>query len=85
MFEYDNHYHSHVHVLGGMLSSCKSVGFESITDKYLQLQNPSFADWRSHVNGMKRIVDLRGGPKKLMKEAPHLVPSLVLYLLYVAL
>ena len=48
-------------------------------------QNPSFADWRSHVNGMKRIVDLRGGPKKLMKEAPHLVPSLVLYLLYVAL
>ena len=33
---------------------------------------------------MKRIVDLRGGPKKLMKEAPHLVPSLVIYLLYVA-
>ncbi|CAN9177468.1 unnamed protein product [Alternaria alternata] len=49
-----------------------------------QLQNPSFADWRSHVNGMKRIVDLRGGPKKLMKEAPHLVPSLVLYLLIVS-
>ncbi|KAI5374515.1 hypothetical protein J4E82_006749 [Alternaria postmessia] len=50
----------------------------------LELQNPSFADWRSHVNGMKRIVDLRGGPKKLMKEAPHLVPSLVLYLLIVS-
>jgi hypothetical protein len=34
---------------------------------------------------MKQIVDLRGGPKKLMKEAPHLIPSMVLYLLYVSL
>jgi len=34
---------------------------------------------------MKRIVDLRGGPKQLMKEAPYLIPSMVLYLVYVSL
>ncbi|KAI4640076.1 hypothetical protein J4E93_008876 [Alternaria ventricosa] len=51
----------------------------------LELQNPTFADGRSHVNAMKRIVDLRGGPKQLMKEAPHLIPSMVLYLVIVSL
>ncbi|KAI4622302.1 hypothetical protein J4E83_005044 [Alternaria metachromatica] len=30
---------------------------------------------------MKRILDLRGGPKQVMKEAPYLIPSMVLYLL----
>ncbi|KAI4932136.1 uncharacterized protein J4E92_004035 [Alternaria infectoria] len=47
----------------------------------LELQNPTFADGRSHVNAMKRIVDLRGGPKQVMKQAPYLIPSMVLYLL----
>ncbi|KAL1794212.1 hypothetical protein ACET3X_007633 [Alternaria dauci] len=51
----------------------------------LELQNPTFADWRSHVHGMKQIVDLRGGPKKLRQEAPHLIPSLVLYVLIVSM
>ncbi|KAI4914850.1 hypothetical protein J4E90_004884 [Alternaria incomplexa] len=47
----------------------------------LELQNPTFADGRSHVNAMKRIVDLRGGPKQVMKEAPYLIQPMVLYLL----
>ncbi|RAR10710.1 lysosomal acid lipase cholesteryl ester hydrolase precursor [Stemphylium lycopersici] len=48
----------------------------------LELQNPTFADWRSHISGMKQLIDLRGGPKQLMKESPHLVASVVLYLMY---
>lgn len=48
----------------------------------IQLQNPTFADWRSHISGMKQLIDLRGGPKQLMKESPHLVASVVLYLMY---
>lgn len=51
----------------------------------LELQNPTFTDWRSHVNGMKRLIDLRGGPKQLIHDAPHLVASLVLYLLIISI
>jgi hypothetical protein len=32
---------------------------------------------------MKKLIDLRGEPKQLLKEAPHLIHSMIVYLLYV--
>jgi hypothetical protein len=31
---------------------------------------------------MQRLIDMRGGVKKLAEEAPHMVSSLVIYILY---
>jgi hypothetical protein len=31
---------------------------------------------------MQRLIDMRGGVKKLAEEAPHMVSSLVVYILY---
>jgi hypothetical protein len=33
--------------------------------------------------GMKKLIDLRGGLKQLMKEAPHLYYSMIVYLMYI--
>lgn len=40
------------------------------------------ADWRSHASGLKRLIDMRGGFRSLMKQSPHLAPTLVVYILY---
>lgn len=40
------------------------------------------ADWRSHASGLKQLVDMRGGFRNLMKQSPHLAPTLVVYILY---
>ncbi|KAH8719501.1 fungal-specific transcription factor domain-containing protein [Phaeosphaeriaceae sp. PMI808] len=47
----------------------------------MELQNPAMADWRAHASGMKQLVDMRGGFKSLMSQAPHLTPTLVVYIL----
>ncbi|KAF1848804.1 uncharacterized protein K460DRAFT_304288 [Cucurbitaria berberidis CBS 394.84] len=49
----------------------------------MDLQNPAMADWRSHASGMNRVIDMRGGFKNLMKQAPHLTPALVIYMIIV--
>ncbi|KAF1938743.1 hypothetical protein EJ02DRAFT_409887 [Clathrospora elynae] len=51
----------------------------------LELQTPIFPDWRSHAKGLQRLLDLRGGVKKVTSEAPHMTSSLVLYVLIVTL
>ena len=47
------------------------------------MQNPGLSDWRLHATGMQRLVDMRGGIKKLAKEAPYMISSLVIYILIV--
>jgi hypothetical protein len=49
----------------------------------LQLQNPALSDWRLHASGMQRLIDMRGGIKKLSKEAPYMISSLVIYILVI--
>jgi hypothetical protein len=49
------------------------------------LQNPSLSDWRLHAGGMQRLIDMRGGIKKLANDAPYMISSLVIYILYALL
>ncbi|KAF2822970.1 hypothetical protein CC86DRAFT_356812 [Ophiobolus disseminans] len=51
----------------------------------MELQNPAMADWRSHASGMKQLVDMRGGLRTLLKESPHLSPTLVVYILIITI
>ncbi|XPS68897.1 hypothetical protein M3J09_001176 [Ascochyta lentis] len=49
----------------------------------MEVQNSSSGDWRSHANGMKRLIDMRGGFATLIREAPYLTSALVIYVLIV--
>lgn len=45
-----------------------------------QVQNSSAGDWRSHAHGMKRLIDMRGGFAALLRSAPYLTSSLVIFI-----
>lgn len=47
----------------------------------IQVQNSSPGDWRSHANGMKRLIDMRGGFQKLTREVPYLTSALVIFVM----
>ncbi|KAH7409786.1 fungal-specific transcription factor domain-containing protein [Phaeosphaeria sp. MPI-PUGE-AT-0046c] len=47
----------------------------------MELQNPPMADWRSHAGGLNRLIGMRGGLRKLMKDSPYLTPTLAVFVL----
>ncbi|KAF1915756.1 hypothetical protein BDU57DRAFT_586971 [Ampelomyces quisqualis] len=47
----------------------------------MELQNPPMADWRSHASGLNQLIGLRGGTKKLRKEAPYLAPTIAVFII----
>lgn len=48
-----------------------------------QVQNSSAGDWRSHARGMNRLIDMRDGFGALLRSAPHLTSSLVIFIVLV--
>ncbi|KAH7366665.1 fungal-specific transcription factor domain-containing protein [Pyrenochaeta sp. MPI-SDFR-AT-0127] len=74
------------HYVGKDKTRCSDLTIASIVMfMSMELQNPAFADWRAHASGMQRLLDMRGGLKALRQQAPYLVPSLIVYILIVAL
>ncbi|KAL5117027.1 hypothetical protein ACEQ8H_005113 [Pleosporales sp. CAS-2024a] len=51
----------------------------------MELQNPLMADWRTHADGLNRLIELRGGMRSLMKESHYLVPTLSIFVLIVTM
>jgi hypothetical protein len=49
----------------------------------IQLQDPTMTHWQSHIDGLQRIIEMRGGFKTLVDQSPQLAPALVTYTLYV--
>jgi hypothetical protein len=47
----------------------------------IQLQDSIATNWESHIDGLQRVVAMRGGFKNLIKQSPHLTPTLVIYIL----
>ncbi|KAI4605007.1 hypothetical protein J4E83_010878 [Alternaria metachromatica] len=42
-----------------------------------------YVDWRSHADGMKRLIDMRGGFASLRRTVPHMTSALVIFVLIV--
>lgn len=51
----------------------------------VDLQSPLHTDWRSHALAMQYVVNLRGGFKNLLKQAPFLAPTLVTHILIITM
>ncbi|KAF2622860.1 hypothetical protein BU25DRAFT_202235 [Macroventuria anomochaeta] len=49
----------------------------------MEVQNSSSGDWRSHVHGMKQLIDMRGGFGPLLRTAPYLISALVIFVVIV--
>ncbi|KAH7091343.1 fungal-specific transcription factor domain-containing protein [Paraphoma chrysanthemicola] len=74
------------HYVGKDKTRCNDLTIASILMfMSMELQNPAMADWRSHASGLRRIIDMRGGFRTLMKQSPHLAPTLVVYILIVVI
>ncbi|KAF2027869.1 hypothetical protein EK21DRAFT_71024 [Setomelanomma holmii] len=72
------------HYVGKDKTRCSDLTIASILMfMSMELQNPAMADWRSHASGLRRIIDMRGGFKSLLRQTPHLAPTLVVYILIV--
>lgn len=70
------------HCISQNRSRCSDTTIASILMfMSVELQSPVHTDWRSHARAMQHVVDMRGGFKSLLKQAPFLAPSLVIYIL----
>ncbi|KAF7681056.1 hypothetical protein GT037_000032 [Alternaria burnsii] len=49
----------------------------------MEVHDSRNGDWRSHADGMKRLIDIRGGFESLLRTAPHLTSALVVFLIIV--
>ncbi|KAL6710639.1 hypothetical protein ACN47E_008687 [Coniothyrium glycines] len=74
------------HYVGQDTTRCNDMTIASVLMFLsVELQNPAYADWRPHASGLQRLIDMRGGFIKLMKSAPYLAPTLIVYVLIVIL
>ncbi|KAI8938311.1 hypothetical protein NX059_005963 [Plenodomus lindquistii] len=74
------------HYIGQDQTKCSDITIASILMfMSVELQSAVPTDWRSHAMAMQRIVDLRGGFKDLLKQAPFLAPTLVIYILVITM
>ncbi|KAI2602241.1 fungal-specific transcription factor domain-containing protein [Hypoxylon sp. NC1633] len=44
------------------------------------MQQSAYTDWRIHLEGARRIIQLRGGLKEVLTKSPHLKPLLALFM-----
>jgi hypothetical protein len=52
-----------------------------LTFGYLQLRQQLNPDWRVHADGISKLLELRGGFKKLYDDRPYMQPTLILFLM----
>lgn len=46
----------------------------------VQMQQSAYTDWRVHLEGARRIIQLRGGLKEIVKENPFFKPLLAFFI-----
>ncbi|KAI1379478.1 fungal-specific transcription factor domain-containing protein [Hypoxylon crocopeplum] len=44
------------------------------------MQQSAYTDWRAHLEGARKIIQLRGGLKEILSESPYLKPFLALFI-----
>ncbi|OAG16175.1 hypothetical protein CC77DRAFT_390393 [Alternaria alternata] len=49
----------------------------------MEVHDSKDGDWRSHADGMKQLIDIRGGFQSLLRAAPHLTSALVVFVIIV--
>jgi hypothetical protein len=47
----------------------------------MDMQNSGSTDWRLHAHVMKRLIDMRGGLMRLLRDVPYLASTLVIYII----
>ncbi len=43
------------------------------------MQQSAYTDWRAHLEGARRIIQLRGGLNEIIKKNPYFKPLMALY------
>jgi hypothetical protein len=50
-------------------------------DSYpVQMQQSAYTDWRVHLEGARRIIQLRGGLKQIVRQNPFFKPLLAFFI-----
>ncbi|RYO98653.1 hypothetical protein DL766_008861 [Monosporascus sp. MC13-8B] len=64
------------------VSSCvfAAVMFPLGADYVAQMQQSAYTDWRAHLEGARRIIQLRGGIKEIITKNPYFKPLMTLFI-----
>lgn len=47
------------------------------------MQQSAYTDWRAHLDGARKIIQMRGGLKAIITANPYFKPLLALFVAYV--